>query len=45
MGGVFKPWKEDYFSRCEPFLDAYKGRTERFIKQAKELYEKYAALE
>jgi len=44
-GGFFKPWKDDYFSRCEPFIEAYQGRTREFVRQAKELYEKYAAIE
>ena len=44
FAGVFKPWKEDYFSRCEPFAVAYQERTRPFIRQAKELYEKYAEM-
>ena len=44
FGGVFKPWKEDYFNRCEPFAIAYQGKTRPFIRQAKELYEKYAKM-
>jgi len=42
--GFFKPWKDDYYNRCTPYMEAYKGRTDRFIKQAKELYDKYAAM-
>jgi len=45
FAGVFKPWKDDYFSRCEPFVEAYKYTTKRFVEQAKKLYEKYAAME
>jgi len=45
FAGVFKPWKDNYFSRCEPFVEAYKNTTRRFVEQAKELYEKYAALD
>jgi lipopolysaccharide biosynthesis glycosyltransferase len=45
FAGFFKPWKDDYFARCEPFVEAYQNTTRRFVKQAKELYEKYAAME
>jgi len=45
FAGFFKPWKDDYFNRCEPFVEAYQNTTRRFVEQAKELYEKYAAME
>jgi len=45
FAGFFKPWKDDYSSKCEPFIEACHGRTKRFAGQAKELYEKYAAME
>jgi len=43
-GGVFKPWKDYYYTYCNPFIELYKGRTVRFVDQAKELYDKYAAM-
>jgi lipopolysaccharide biosynthesis glycosyltransferase len=45
FAGVFKPWKDSYFNSCEPFVEAYKNTTRRFVEQAKELYEKYAAMD
>lgn len=43
--GFFKPWKDDYYSKCEYFLKLNNGKTRRFVEQAKELYEKYAVME
>ena len=42
--GFFKPWKDEYFEKCESFIMRHQGRTRRFVEQAKELYEKYAAM-
>jgi len=42
--GPFKPWKDDYFDVCEKYLAHRNNRTRPFAEQAKELYEKYAAM-
>jgi len=43
--GGFKPWLENYLDLCKPYVQANNNRTELFVKQTKELYEKYAAIE
>ena len=44
FGGFFKPWKDNYFEKCESFIMRHQGRTRQFVSQAKELYDKYAAM-
>jgi len=45
FAGGFKPWVDGYFDICKPYVMALDNKTERFVEQAKELYEKYAAME
>jgi len=45
FAGGFRPWLDDYFDNCKPYVLALNNKTERFVEQAKELYEKYAAIE
>jgi len=44
-GGDFKPWNDDYYEKCESIIKVHRGGTSRFARQAKKLYEKYAAFE
>jgi len=44
FAGFFKPWKDDYYEKCESFIMKHQGRTRQFVTQAKELFDKYAAM-
>ena len=45
FAGPFKPWEDSYFDTCEQYVSARNNRTRPFVEQAKDLYEKYAAME
>jgi len=44
FAGRIRPWKDGYFEMLEPYIEAYRGKTRLFVKQAKELYEHYKAM-
>jgi len=44
FAGGIRPWKDDYFKLLEPYVEAYQGKTRRFTKQVKKLYDHYEAL-
>jgi len=45
FAGDFKPWRDNYFKLCEQYIVARNNRTRPFVEQAKELYEKFAAMD